>query len=165
MTVFAAAAAEPHRGWGGPLAILAAFAAMGLIHVCMKRRKNHSPTPPAAGGHRVKPQVSEVSDTSDTSADPPWWGEIVTVGGERMRRARQVWRTGSADLPEEPADAEDGTEIDLELDEPEDVDAWVRHNLTAMKYAELVRVGMTKWGVSESTMKRRIADARKAVDG
>lgn len=165
MIALAVAAAEPHRGWGGPLAILLAFAGIGLVHIIVERRKNLSPTPRQAQGHRANPQVSEVPDTSDTEVDTGWLGRIVTTpDGTRVRQILQVWRTGSTELP---ADEPDG-ELDLDLtdySEPEDLNGWVRDNLDRLGYADLVRAGMRRWQVSERTMKRRIADAKSESGG
>jgi hypothetical protein len=160
MTLYAATGTA-QQGWAGPLAILAAFATIGALHVFLERRNNRSPTPPAPGPRRVKAQVSAVSDTGDTSADTDWWGRIVTVDGVRMRRFRQVLTTGSSQLPEDEVFDELDEQIDLELEEPNDLDSWLRSNLEAMRYADLVREGMFRWNVSASTMKRRI----KAVRG
>jgi hypothetical protein len=76
--------------------------------------------------------------------------------------------TGPSHLPE---DEEPGgqhgevADIDLGLDDPdrpaETLDSWVQERVDRMRYADLVRAGMRRWRVSESTMKRRIADAKK----
>jgi hypothetical protein len=149
-----AAAAEPSRGWGGPVAILVAFAVMYLIHRIVQYREGHSPPPPGHARIGAKPQVSEVPGTNDTDRGTNWWGRIVT--DETGQRVRQVWKTGSSELP---ADDEDwiGDAGDVEA---EDLDGWVRANLGAMGYAELVRAGVKRWRVSTRTMKRRIADAK-----
>jgi hypothetical protein len=82
-----------------------------------------------------------------------------------MRRLRQVWKTGSSRLPDDGTGDEDlADDIDLEQEEPDDLDGWLRRNLGHMGYAELVRAGTVRWGVSERTMRRRIAEARRAED-
>ncbi|MEU8821786.1 hypothetical protein [Actinoplanes sp. NPDC048796] len=172
ITVLAVTAAEPRRGWGGPLAILVAFAVIGIMHLIKVRNENlktPSPTPPKPLPRGAKTQVSVVSDTDDTDAGTGWWGSIVDLGdGRRVRRVKAVLATGSSRLPEddEPVDGElVEDDIDLTLDEPAEPDslkAWVAQNLGRLGYADLVREGMRLWQVSERTVKRRIADERQA---
>lgn len=156
--MWAAAAREASRGWSGPVALAVACAVFWLVVVpvveWVQRRRDPSPPPPRDPG--VIEQGHVVSDTADTG----WWGQIVDVGGVRMRRVQQVLKTGSAHLPE--LDGAD-EEIDLSLDDgSESVESWVTRVDGTMPYAEIVRAGMDRFGVSESTMKRRIRDARDA---
>jgi hypothetical protein len=156
-----AAASEPDRGWGGPLAILIAFTIMWVIHLVVQHRAAHSPPPPRHARIGDNAQVGSVPDTDDPAAVTPWWGRIVTIDGQRIR---QVWRTGSSEVPDEPDDEgwlADWAPADDDEGEAEDIVGWVRDYLDAMKYADLVRAGVKRWGVSERTMKRRIAEARK----
>ncbi|XVU25836.1 hypothetical protein ACQPZJ_01890 [Actinoplanes sp. CA-054009] len=170
MITLVAETATPQRGWGGPIAIIAAFAVIGVMHLIKVRNKNQrtpSPTRPKALPRGAKTQVNVVPDTDDTDADTGWWGSIVDLGdGRRIRRVKAVLATGSSRLPEddEPVDGElVEDDIDLDLDEPdgpESLEAWVAEHLDRMGYAELVREGMRLWGVSERTVKRRIADEK-----
>lgn len=171
MITFAVATATPHRGWGGPLAILIAFAAIGILHVIKVRNdnlRNPSPAEPRALPSGAKTQVSKVPDTDDTTPDAGWWGTIVDLGnGDRVRRVKAVWGTGSSRLPEDDGPAGEGQlvddDLDLELDEPAapaTLDEWVAANIDQLPYAEMVRQGTTLWQVSERTVKRRIAAAR-----
>jgi hypothetical protein len=155
-----AAAVEPHRGWGGPIAILVAFAVIGLIHIIQQRRGNPSPTLSAGQVRSVKTQVTEVPDTDDTEDDTDggeWWGRIVTINGVRQRVADDD--AAAAELVD--------NDLDLPLDEPEDdsepetLEGWICANLDRLGYAETVREGVRRWRVSERTVKRRIADRRR----
>lgn len=164
MIALSAAAVEPQRGWAGPLAILAAFAVIGILHVIRERRRNLSPTPPRGHPSGDNTQVTAVPDTTGTSPDTGWWGQrIRQPDGSFLVRAQQVWRTGSSELPDEKPDSEEG-EREAQDDGPADLDAWVRENLEELPYAELVRAGMKRWRVSGRTVKRRIAKARNTTE-
>ena len=130
-----AATTEPHRGWGGPVAILiavAAFIAFATLHdVWMRRRDLPSPT-------------GEDDTDRDTT---PWWGRIIERDGRRVRAAEPA---GDADEdvesePEEPATIEEVVGMMLDRGHP---------------YAEIVRSIMEEFEVSEATAKRRIRDVR-----
>jgi hypothetical protein len=154
-----AAAVEPHRGWGGLIAIAIALGCAWLVHLATRR--NASPTPPTPGPSRVDTQVKAVSDTDDTSADTDWWGRIEEHGGVRLRRFRAVLATGSSDLPEDDVDHD----IDLALaDEeraPEKVEDLVdRLDRAGTGYMDIVRRLIADYGISEATAKRRVRDAR-----
>ncbi|GAB3817594.1 hypothetical protein GCM10027605_68550 [Micromonospora zhanjiangensis] len=110
---------------------------------------------PRRGGDNrrgVNPQLSEVSDTDDTTADTPWWGRIVERGG---RRVRVVPGAVPERDPELDWDLEEGDTETLE----EAVD---RMDQDGVPYAEIVRRVMADYEVSESTAKRRIRESRQA---
>ncbi|MEV4708885.1 hypothetical protein [Actinoplanes sp. NPDC049316] len=166
--VMTAAQAEPQRGWGGPLAILAAFAGIGLIHLFMERRRSPSPTPPRGRRSGVNSQVTAGSDPVDPGADPGWWGQIVEVNGVRMRKVRQVWRTGSTRLPENAAEPPEDDGVDLALDgpgeaasEPQSLDAWLAEHDGQAGTNELIRQAAARYRVSESTAKRALRQVRR----
>lgn len=168
-----AAAQEAPRGWGGPVAILAAVVVFYLFATTHQRirdaRRTPSPTPRGGRGVRVKPQVRSVSDTDnttpdttdDTDAETDWWGRIVEVGGRRFRQARQIMRTGALDDEDDEFEHADD-DVDLALDdEPETMEeAIARMDEAGVPYAEIVRAVMRDYEVSESTAKRRIRDVR-----
>ena len=148
------AAAEPHRGWGGPVAILAAVAVFityaTLLDAWQRRRGLPSPTGEGDTDTGVNAQVGAVSDTDDTTGDTNWWGRIVERGGRRVR------------VDGEPRD--EALDLDLDGDdEPESLeDAVDRMDRQGVAYAEIVRRVMAAYRVSESTAKRRIRDSREA---
>jgi hypothetical protein len=168
----AVAAAEPNRGWGGPLAILAAFALFRVVVMpvgrwVMAKIGNPSPTPALPTAERVKVEAT-VGFTEPEPVEPEsgWWGRIVERGGHRFRQAEQVWRTGDHELP--PADDEpDGDpEIDLALDEEEPEERGetaeeyiARARRLGISHGQIVKVLMEYYGInSESTAKRRIRE-------
>lgn len=142
MLYAAASAAEPDRGWGGPLAILAAFVAFRVVVMpvgrwVMNKIKNPSPPPALPAGSRPKVQATVGSSPREPRRDQHYeWGSIsyeqpgpVKPYEEperpgwrhRLAQARQIAATGTHVLPEpeiEPVPPED--DIDLALDgEPE----------------------------------------------
>lgn len=174
--LLAATAAEPARGWAGPVAILAAFVAFRLLMPVMRRLRdkinNPSPTLELPTAERVKVKAT-VGFTEPEPVEPErgWWGEIVERGGHRYRQARQVMATGSHVLP--PADDEPDAdlEIDLALDEDDDSPAeeveerteTVEEYITRARrigapYSRILRTVVAHYGVSESTAKRRIRE-------
>lgn len=140
------ASAEPSRGWGGPLAILAAFVIFRVVVMpvglwVMGKIKSPSPPPALPAGSRKKVQATVGVSRDEPRRDRHYaWGAIgYEQPGEiepyeepaerpgwrhRLAQARQVMTTGSHVLPEpdvEPEPPED--DIDLALDgEPEGVD-------------------------------------------
>jgi hypothetical protein len=177
----AVAAAEPNRGWGGPLAILAAFVAFRLLMPLMHRLRakigNPSPPPALPTAERVKVKAT-VGVTPDEPAEPEdgWWGRIVEIGGVRVRQARQVMATGSHVLPEaDEPDEEPYGDIDLDLDNKEMADdeedeervdtaeEYIGRALgLGIPYNQMVKVLIDHYGVSRSTAKRRISEVRAA---
>lgn len=150
-----AAAAEPSRGWGGPVALLivaAVYVTGATLHQSwMERRDLPSPTEEDDPSVAVSPQVGVVSDTDDTN-DGSLRGPIIERGGRRVR----VYYKEEGD----------GGEVDLDLggDEPETLEeAVARLDRQGVAYAEIVRRVMADYGVSESTAKRRIRDVRAAA--
>ncbi|OKI52842.1 hypothetical protein [Micromonospora sp. CB01531] len=148
-----AAAQEPHRGWGGPVALLiavAVFITIATLHDVWMRRGLPSPTEGDDTEDGVTAQVSKVSDTDDTDRDTNWWGRIVEHGGRRVR----------VDGP--PRDEA----LDLELDDEEPAEtleeAVDRMDRQGVPYAEIVRRVMADHQVSESTAKRAIRRSREA---
>ncbi len=167
MVIVIAGAEEAQPGWGGPLALLAAAAALFALHVVLKKIRNPSPTPPRGAGSREKPQVEAGSDPGDPDDDPGWWGRIVEVNGVRMRQVRQVWRTGSAQLPAAPADQRSGEddELDLDLEDTrEPIGQWMAARDGLVGTNELIRQAAARYGVSESTAKRALKAARAATE-
>jgi hypothetical protein len=172
--LFAAATAEPSRGWGGPLALLAAFVVFRMLMPGMRKLRdkiiNPSPTPALPTAERVKVKAT-VGVTPDEPSEPEvgWWGRIREVGGERFRQAEQVWRTGDHELP--PDDDEPGEDpaIDLALDdeEPEEeergepAEEYIARALDlGIPYNQIVKVLMDHYDISRSTAKRRIGEVR-----
>ncbi|MFI6228862.1 hypothetical protein ACIBCR_16285 [Micromonospora echinospora] len=170
-TTILAAAQEPERGWGGPVALLVAVAAFYVIisvhhriQEARERRANPSPTPPTGRGVSDTTQVRAVSDTDDTARDTEpdtgWWGRIVESGGRRFR----VYDQPAAAA--EPADDEVDVALDDdEHDEPEEETETIEDVIALMldrghQYAEIVRHVMEEFEVSEATAKRRIRDVR-----
>jgi hypothetical protein len=173
-----AATTEPARGWGGPIALLAAFLIFRIVVMpagrwVMSKIGNPSPPPALPAAERVKAQAT-VGSTGDGSSGPEagWWGRIVEVGGVRVRQAQQIWRTGSHELP--PADEPEGDEpdedpeIDLALEEDEEgetVEQYI-HRARDLKlpYNQIVRVIMQYYDLTEPTAKyriRKVDDARR----
>ncbi|WP_036374345.1 PqqD family protein [Micromonospora sp. ATCC 39149] len=160
-TITLAAADEPTRGWGGPIAlaiVAAAYIAGATLHDWWRRtRQDPSPTGDGDTESGVKPQVTQVSDTSDTDRDTGWWGRIVEVGGRRVR---------TADGPEPTRDTDvdldlDGDDAEDEEDEAESIEDVIGKMLDrGHPYAEIVRSIMEEFEVSEATAKRRIRDVR-----
>jgi hypothetical protein len=169
-----ATAAEPARGWGGPIALLAAFLIFRIVVMpagrwVMSKIGNPSPPPALPTAERVKAQAT-VGSTSDGSTEPEvgWWGRIVEVGGVRVRQARQVWRTGSHELPaaDDPdedlnIDPDTDPDIDLALDGEEDDDETVEEYIARARglklpYNQIVKVIMEYYDLTEATAKYRI---------
>jgi hypothetical protein len=161
-TTILAAAEEPTRGWGGPIALAVAvgtwYVFISVFHRVQEarggRRTDPSPTPPAGRGVSDTTQVRAVSDTADTARDTGWWGRIATVAGKRVRVIE-----GTA----EPVDEE----VDVALDDDEDEreteeDVVDRLDRRGVQYHEIVSTLMADFRISESTAKRRIRDARAA---
>lgn len=173
--LYAAASAEPSRGWGGPIAILAAFAAFRLLMPLMRQLRdkigNPSPPPALPAAERVKVQ-STVGFTEPEPDEPEegWWGRIVEVGGHRYRQVRQVMATGSHELPpddDEPDEAGEDPAIDLALDDEPEPDSEEERGETVEEYIgraremqvpynQIKRVVIANYDVSESTAKRLI---------
>jgi hypothetical protein len=172
--LYAAASAEPARGWGGPVALLVAFLIFRIVVMpagrwVMSKIGNPSPTPALPTAERVKAQATVGVTDDGSGSDAGWWGRIVEVGGVRVRQAQQVWRTGSHELPpaddDEDDDLEEDPEIDLALDEdePEDegegetVEQYI-HRARDLKlpYAQIVRVVMEYYDLTEPAAKYRI---------
>ncbi|MEU5945151.1 hypothetical protein ABZ793_06260 [Micromonospora sp. NPDC047465] len=157
-TMTLAAAEEPSRGWGGPIAlglVLAVYIAGATLHDWwMRTRGLPSPTDGDDPGVSVNPQVSAVSDTDDTGRDTGWWGRLITLPD-----GRRVRSTAPAALVDE--------ELDLDLDGAQDEEepATIEDVVGTMldrghPYAEIVRAIMEEFEVSEATAKRRIRDVR-----
>lgn len=148
-TLTIAAAAEPSRGWGGPIAlgiVAAIYVAGATLHHHF--REPRSPAEGDTPGVRVNTQVSAVSDTDDTDADTGWWGRIVERNGRRVR---------AAGPPAEDVDEE----LDLDLEGAETMeDAIVRLEGQGSSYMEIVRHLVDEHRVSESTAKRAIRTVR-----
>jgi hypothetical protein len=178
--MLAAEVAEANRGWGGPAAILialAAFYAITQYREWWQARKIQipSPTPPRGGGHDEDPQVADgVTDDDTTDDTEPWWAgwqERIPLadGSTLVRQAKAVWRTGSAELPEDDEPDEPAAEPDD--DEDQDGDDEVRGETRAeyadrliavpVQYTAAVQAIMRAYGVSESTAKRDIAAAQE----
>ena len=139
-----AAAAEPSRGWGGPIALVVAFVVFRLFVLAYTKIKNPSPPPPAtptpksitAGQRkprpiavRPEPRVDPDPDLHDTrfpdrggEAKEPWYGPIVEAGGRRFRAAAHIAKTGDSPPPEltAPEPKRDDFDDALELLEEED---------------------------------------------
>ncbi|MEU5950527.1 hypothetical protein ABZ793_34000 [Micromonospora sp. NPDC047465] len=161
-TITLAAAEEPSRGWGGPIAlglVLAVYIAGATLHDWwMRTRGVPSPTEGDAPGVSVNAQVSAVSDTDDTDRDTGWWGRLVTLPDGRRARTNV------------PATAIADEELDLDLDAAEDEEETIedvidRLDFRGVPYVEIVATVMGQFRVSESTAKRRIRDARAARAG
>lgn len=180
--LYAAASAEPSRGWGGPIALVAAYLIFRVGQYVATRRgwikiDNPSPPPALPTAERVKVQ-STVGFTEPEPDEPEegWWGRIVEVGGHRYRQVRQVMATGSHELPpddDEPDEAGEDPAIDLALDdEPapegeeergETIEEYIGRALgLGIPYNQIVKVLIDHYGVSRSTAKRRIGEARNA---
>ncbi|MCX4474797.1 hypothetical protein OOK41_31550 [Micromonospora sp. NBC_01655] len=159
-TTLLAAAEEPSRGWGGPIAlaiVAAVYIAGATIHHHVRSRQDPSPTGEGDTSVSVKPQVSAASDTDDTTRDTGWWGRIVEVGGQRVRA------TGARTAPAREADVDLDLDGDDEQDEPETIEDVIdRLDFRGVPYAEIVATVMGGFRVSESTAKRRIRDTRAA---
>lgn len=99
-------------------------------------------------------------DTGGSSADPTddtaWYGRIVEAGGRRFRAAAHIARTGDSPPPEPVRDDFDDA---LDLVEPIDLDEWLGW-AAGLGYNERVRRGVARFGISESSVKRRIRDLR-----
>ncbi|WP_431892634.1 hypothetical protein [Micromonospora haikouensis] len=158
-TITLAAAEEPARGWGGPIAlaiVAAVYIAGATIHHHLRSREDPSPTGEGDTGSGVKPQVTQVSDTSDTDRDTGWWGRIVEVGGRRVRATDAPRPARDADVDLDLEDDEEG-----EDEEPESIEDVIGKMLDrGHQYAEIVRHVMEEFEVSEATAKRRIRDVR-----
>ncbi|WKU03766.1 hypothetical protein [Micromonospora sp. HUAS LYJ1] len=156
--LLAAAADEPTRGWGGPIAL----GIVGVIYVTAVTlhdrwlRRDPSPTEGGDPDTGVNAQVSAVSDTDDTTRDTGWWGRIVEVDGRRVRAGER-----------KPAPADPEVDVDLDdvaEDEPEEQET-VEEVIGTMLdrghgYADIVRTIQEEFDISEATAKRRIRDVR-----
>lgn len=161
MINLAAAAAEPDRGWGGPLALLAAviiFIAISQGWEWWQARKIDTSSPPLDDPDTmigVNPQVRTVSDTDDTDTDTIHeWGRV-SRARQRMKVIRGwVWAPKEAvdDVDQAGAEGVPLEEFVAELDR------------AGVPYAQIVRRSMQHYGVSEATAKRRIRDARTDRD-
>ncbi|MEV6693354.1 hypothetical protein AB0M35_17980 [Micromonospora sp. NPDC051196] len=153
-TTLLAAAEEPTRGWGGPIALgiaIAIYIAGATIHYNYRERRGlPSPTGEGDTDFGVNPQVTVVSDTDDTSRDTTgWWGRIVERDGRRVRAAGP------------PPDRDEAVHLDLVDEEPETIEDAIGRMLDrGCPYAEIVRQVMDEFEVSEATAKRRIRDVR-----
>ncbi|WP_416902777.1 hypothetical protein [Micromonospora echinospora] len=149
-----AAADEPSRGWGGPIALLIVvivYVTGATIHAHFMPDEDPSPTERGARGVSVKQQVRAVSDTDDTTPDTDWWGRIVNIGGRRVRVYDQPAADGEVDVALD----------DDEADEEETIEDVIAGMLDrGHQYAEIVRHVMEEFEVSEATAKRRIRDVR-----
>lgn len=160
--VLVQAAGEPQRGWGGPVAILTAFALIGLLHVVLERRRNLSPTPPPTPGSQASVQVNAGSDPDESGDDPSWWGRIVEVDGVRMRKFRQVLRTGSSELPSPYVPPDDVVDLHLE-DDTLPIGEWMLARNSTSCTNDLKREAAARFRVSESTAKRAWNRAQRAA--
>jgi hypothetical protein len=135
-----AAATEPQRGWGGPVALAAACLIFWLFTLAYAKIKNPSPPPPTgatpkpitAGQRKPRPiaakpepRVDPDPDLHETkfpsrqaTDDNPWYGRIIEVGGRRFRAAAHIARTGESPPPERERDDLDDA-LDL-VDESEE---------------------------------------------
>lgn len=152
-----AAAAEPTRGWGGPIALALVFV-LWLTGATLHDRylRTHpSPTPAEEGSVSDTSQASAVSDTDDTDRDTTpdtgWWGWIVETGGRRHRVYDQVV-DDQADEAAEPEPEEEAPTIE---------DVIARLEDRGLPYMEIVRHLMDEFEVSEATAKRRIREVRE----
>lgn len=168
---------DPARGWGGPIAIAIAVAiAYGIAQLVDYIRSRWfpaggpSPTPAAIRDvvdHTVREPVSDTDDTDPDTA--PWYGKIITVGGQRFRTLTHIARTGNSPRPaidkgddESEVDPEADAEADL-ADEQETIEEYVdRLDGEGVEYMKIVRGAMHYFDVSAATAKRRIREARKA---
>jgi hypothetical protein len=180
-----AAAADQEMGWGGPVAILIAFALFAGFVAMHRKITNPSPTPPGGAdttaleqGHDGDTTPDRGADTTrdtrfprrdttspgtDTDADTTWYGPIVTLGGRRFRQVAHIVRTGDSPPPEpEPAD-DLGDMVELVADPPPaTVEEWLaRADAADMPYSDMVRGAIREYGVSDSTAKRRIREMRE----
>ncbi|WP_139135787.1 hypothetical protein [Micromonospora yangpuensis] len=159
MITYLAAADEPARGWGGPiaLALVVALYVTGttLHHTWLQRHDDPSPTREADTDTGVNTQVNSVSDTDDTDRDTTgWWGRIVDVGGHRVRLTDR-------DRPDVDDDQDDDEDEDQGQDEPATIESVIAQMLDrGHQYAEVVRHVQEEFEVSEATAKRRIRDVR-----
>lgn len=169
------AAEETSRGWGGPLAMLAAvaiFITFATLLDAWQRRRDHSPGEGAGrGGVRVKSQVDTGFDTDDTDDDPgPDTGRERSGPGAWLRDfGRALWAREDRELDdedeEEPVDDGQGDEEEDE-EGPETIEGTIRR-LTeqGIPYAGIVRVLKREYRISESTAKRRIREVRARMPG
>lgn len=172
-----AAATEPARGWGGPIALLAAFLIFRVVVMpagrwVMSKIENPSPPPALPTAERVKAQAT-VGSTDDGSNEPEagWWGRIIEVGGVRVRQAQQILRPAAHGLPPannpENDDLNEDPDIDLALDddsepdeddgEGETVEEYIaRARRLQLSYAQILRVVMEYYDLTEPAAKYRI---------
>ncbi|MEU4594386.1 hypothetical protein [Micromonospora aurantiaca (nom. illeg.)] len=157
-TIAAAAAEEPARGWGGPIAlaiVAVVYIAGATLHYGWRERRGlPSPAEDGDTDTGVNAQVSPVSDTDDTDRDTkPWWGEIIDRHGRRVR------------VSTEPGPRDEDVDVDLggeDEEEPTVEDVIVRLERQGLPYMEIVRHLMDGFEVSEATAKRRIREVRAA---
>ncbi|RLK13341.1 hypothetical protein DER29_4359 [Micromonospora sp. M71_S20] len=158
-TALLAAAEEPSRGWGGPIAlglVLAVYITGATLHDWwLRTHEAPSPTEEDDPGVSDPAQVSAVSDTDDTDRDTGgWWGRLITLpDGRRVRST----------APTAPVDEE--LDLDLDGDQDKEEPATIEDVIGTMldrghQYAEIVRHVMEEFEVSEATAKRRIRDVR-----
>jgi hypothetical protein len=173
-----AAAVEPNRGWGGPVAILVAitlFFAYTQFRDWRQLRKEidiPSPTPPWERRRDEDPQVA-VGVTDDDTTDDTDEDTVNNFGLRRIRladgsvlkrRAQAVWRTGSSELPEpdeaavEPVDDRDG---EGEVGGETRADYADRLVAEPIRYSGAVDAIVRAYGVSERTAKRDLAEAAR----
>ncbi|MEU4777454.1 hypothetical protein [Micromonospora sp. NPDC023633] len=158
-TTLLAAAEEPQRGWGGPIAlgiVVVVWIAGATLHDWwMRTRGLPSPTEGDDPDISVNAQVSAVSDTDDTGRDTGWWGRLITLPDGR--RVRSIAPAAV------PVDEEEDLDLDGAQDEEEP--ATIEDVIGTMldrghPYATVVRHVMDEFEVSEATAKRRIRDVR-----
>lgn len=135
-----AAASEPQRGWGGPVALVVAVGLFYLFTLAYAKIKNPSPPPPGgvtpkpitAGQRRPRPIAAkpeprvdpdpELHETKfpnrDAADDKPWWGRRIKLpdGSTVVRNIRHVARTGESPPPELPAPPPPRDDLDDALD-------------------------------------------------
>lgn len=136
-----AAAAEPSRGWGGPIAIVVALGVFGVIYMVMERLEElRSPSPPPRPS-RVSdenPLLNEGSEPDEPSGVVDRGAYIIDYGDGGHRTNVRVRKAGPADNLED----------------------WVRANDGRMRTADLIRHAQAGWRVSESTVKRVLRRVR-----
>lgn len=143
-----AAASEPQRGWGGPVALVVAVAVFYLFTLVYDKIKNPSPPPPGgaipktitAGQSKPRPIAARPEPVATpqpglhqttfpgrkSTDDKPWWGRRITLpdGSTLVRSMAHIARTGESPPPEpdpEPEPERDDFDDALDLlDESEE---------------------------------------------